>query len=163
MNALPEAPCTPYASWYRDGQLMGETASRLRHVYRRWGVDVRDEAPDHIAVQLAFIAALTTAVGEGGAATARAAGEENAVASASRAGAEQPGHPVGAAPGPTEPGRAVEASQGARAEAELEALLTELRDWTPRFFSAVREHDRTGFYAAAAELCGQALADSVTP
>ena len=48
-----------YASWYLEGQLMGDAASRLRRLYRGHGVDAHGEAPDHIAVQLAFVSALT--------------------------------------------------------------------------------------------------------
>lgn len=112
VNAVPEVPCPPYASWYLEGQLVGHAATRLRRLYRRCGIDVREEAPDHIAVQLAFAAAMM---------------ESTAV------------------------------SAGAYA-IEPELILSGLREWTPRFFEDVRQADRTGFYAAAANACQEALA-----
>ena len=59
INALPEVPCPPYGSFYLEGALMGESTVRVRNVYLSYGFQT-DEVADHIAVELEFLALLTT-------------------------------------------------------------------------------------------------------
>lgn len=62
INALPRVPAPPYASAYYDqGFLMGEAAERAKKTYCHFGLDLADDfydLPDHIAVEIAFIAEL---------------------------------------------------------------------------------------------------------
>lgn len=65
-------PAPPYASYYlHGGQLMGPAAQTARRAYLAWGVepDERSIPPDHIALELGFLAflaeqALTDDVGQ---------------------------------------------------------------------------------------------------
>ena len=59
INALPEAPCPPYGSLYLEGSLMGASTLRLRNLYATHGF-ITDEMADHIAVELEFLALLST-------------------------------------------------------------------------------------------------------
>ena len=65
INALPEVPCPPYGSFYLEGTLMGESTVRLRKLYASYGWQT-DEMPDHIAVELEFLALLAS-LGQDGA------------------------------------------------------------------------------------------------
>ena len=57
INALPQIPCPPYGSFYLEGTLMGASTLRLRRLYGEYGFET-EEMPDHIAVELEFMAAL---------------------------------------------------------------------------------------------------------
>ena len=57
INALPEVPCPPYGSFYLEGMLMGQNTVRLRKLYARYGLEPL-EAPDHVAVEMEFLAFL---------------------------------------------------------------------------------------------------------
>lgn len=57
INALPEVSCPPYGSFYIEGALMGESTVALRNLYRSYGFKA-DEMPDHVAVELEFLARL---------------------------------------------------------------------------------------------------------
>jgi TorA maturation chaperone TorD len=57
INALPELPCPPYGSFYIEGALMGESTVRLRNLHLSYGLQT-DEMPDHVAVELEFMALL---------------------------------------------------------------------------------------------------------
>lgn len=59
INALPELPCPPYGSFYLEGVLMGESTVRLKNLYHEYGFQT-DEMADHIAVELEFLAMLST-------------------------------------------------------------------------------------------------------
>ena len=59
INTLPEVPCPPYGSFYLEGTLMGPSTIRLKKMYREYGFET-DEIPDHIAVELEFLALLST-------------------------------------------------------------------------------------------------------
>jgi TorA maturation chaperone TorD len=59
VNALPEIPCPPYGSFYLEGTLMGASTVRLNKLYNEYGFET-DELADHIAVELEFLALLTT-------------------------------------------------------------------------------------------------------
>jgi len=59
INALPELPCPPYGSFYFEGVLMGESTVRLKNLYHEYGFQT-DEMADHIAVELEFLAMLST-------------------------------------------------------------------------------------------------------
>ena len=59
INALPEVPCPPYGSVYLEGVLMGQSTVKLRNLYLSHGFQT-DEMADHIAVELEFLAFLTT-------------------------------------------------------------------------------------------------------
>jgi len=59
VKALPEIPCPPYRSFYLEGTLMGESTVRLNKLYNEYGFQT-DELADHIAVELEFLAFLTT-------------------------------------------------------------------------------------------------------
>lgn len=59
INALPEVPCPPYGSVYLENTLMGESTVRLRKLYASYGWQT-DEMPDHIAVELEFLAILAS-------------------------------------------------------------------------------------------------------
>lgn len=54
INALPEVPCTPYASVYLEGRCMGEKTVEIKKLYEKHGL-ITDEMPDHIAVELEFL------------------------------------------------------------------------------------------------------------
>ncbi len=58
INALPQVPCPPYGSFYIEGSLMGTSTVQLQNLYQNYGV-VADETPDHIAVELEFLALLS--------------------------------------------------------------------------------------------------------
>ena len=57
INALPEVPCPPYGSVYLESCLMGESTVRLARLYHSYGF-ITGEMPDHIAVELEFLAVL---------------------------------------------------------------------------------------------------------
>jgi TorA maturation chaperone TorD len=57
VNALPEVPCPPFGSCYLEGSLLGESTQWVDQLYRRYGLET-DEIPDHIAVELEFLAFL---------------------------------------------------------------------------------------------------------
>ena len=57
INALPEVPCPPFGSCYLEGSLLGESTQWVDQLYRRYGLET-DEIPDHIAVELEFLAFL---------------------------------------------------------------------------------------------------------
>jgi len=59
INALPELPCPPYGSFYLEGVLMGGSTVRLKNLYNEYGFQT-DEMADHIAVELEFLAMLST-------------------------------------------------------------------------------------------------------
>lgn len=59
INALPEVPCPPYGSVYLEGALMGGSTIRVRNLYLEYGFQT-EEMADHIAVELEFLAFLTT-------------------------------------------------------------------------------------------------------
>ena len=60
INAVPHVPAPPYASAYSDqGLLMGEPAAEAMRAYRAAGVTLADDydnLPDHLAVELEFVA-----------------------------------------------------------------------------------------------------------
>jgi TorA maturation chaperone TorD len=60
INALPETPCPPYGSFYLEGTLMGISTLEVKDLYAAYGFHT-DEMPDHIAVELEFLALLGTA------------------------------------------------------------------------------------------------------
>ncbi len=69
INALPETVCPPYGACYLEGTLMGRSTTELRDLYAAYGFST-EEMPDHIAVELEFLALLCMApkrgeVGEG--------------------------------------------------------------------------------------------------
>lgn len=57
INGLPETVCPPYGSYYLEGTLMGDSTATLRDLYADYGF-YTDEMPDHIAVELEFLALL---------------------------------------------------------------------------------------------------------
>jgi TorA maturation chaperone TorD len=59
INRLPEVPCIPCGSWYLEGTLMGPSTIKLAGLYREYGFET-SEIPDHICVELEFLAILTT-------------------------------------------------------------------------------------------------------
>lgn len=59
INALPEIPCPPYGSFYLEGVLMGQSTVRVKNLYHEYGFQT-EEVPDHIAVELEFLAILST-------------------------------------------------------------------------------------------------------
>ena len=61
INARPETPCPPYGSFYLEGTLMGTSTVRLNKLYHEYGFQT-DELADHIAVELEFLALLTTLI-----------------------------------------------------------------------------------------------------
>ncbi|MCF8113602.1 MAG: molecular chaperone TorD family protein [Desulfotignum sp.] len=61
INHLPEVPCIPCGSWYLEGTLMGPSTITLSALYREYGFEPL-EIPDHIAVELEFLAILSTLV-----------------------------------------------------------------------------------------------------
>lgn len=60
INGLPETVCPPYGSFYLEGTLMGGSTVKLRDLYAGHGLHT-DEMPDHIAVELEFLALLSMA------------------------------------------------------------------------------------------------------
>lgn len=73
MTRLLEGPgrplAPPYASYYlNNGQLMGQAAHEVLAIYRRWGVAPTDSLstvpPDHLALELGFLAYLATVMAE---------------------------------------------------------------------------------------------------
>lgn len=63
INRLPEVPCIPCGSWYLEGTLMGPSTTTLSALYREYGFETC-EIPDHIAVELEFLAILSTLEGQ---------------------------------------------------------------------------------------------------
>jgi TorA maturation chaperone TorD len=61
INHLPEVPCIPCGSWYLEGTLMGPSTVKLANLYREYGFET-SEIPDHICVELEFLAILSTLV-----------------------------------------------------------------------------------------------------
>lgn len=61
INALPEIPCPPYGSFYLEGILMGQSTVQVKNLYHEYGFQTK-EVPDHIAVELEFLAMLSTLV-----------------------------------------------------------------------------------------------------
>jgi TorA maturation chaperone TorD len=61
INRLPEVPCIPCGSWYLEGTLMGPSTVKLANLYREYGFET-SEIPDHICVELEFLAILSTLV-----------------------------------------------------------------------------------------------------
>lgn len=61
INYLPEVPCIPYGSWYLEGILMGPSTVQLSNLYREYGFQTQEPA-DHIAVELEFLAILSTLI-----------------------------------------------------------------------------------------------------
>jgi TorA maturation chaperone TorD len=59
INALPEIPCPPYGSFYLEGILMGQSTVQVKNLYHEYGFQT-DEMADHIAVELEFLAMLST-------------------------------------------------------------------------------------------------------
>ena len=59
INALPEIPCPPYGSFYLEGILLGQSTVQVKNIYHEYGFQT-DEVPDHIAVELEFLAMLST-------------------------------------------------------------------------------------------------------
>ena len=59
INALPEVPCPPYGSFYLEGILMGQSTVQVKNLYHEYGFQTQ-EMPDHIAVELEFLAMLST-------------------------------------------------------------------------------------------------------
>jgi len=59
INALPEVPCPPYGSFYLEGILMGQSTVQVKNLYHEYGFQTY-EVPDHIAVELEFLAMLST-------------------------------------------------------------------------------------------------------
>jgi TorA maturation chaperone TorD len=58
INALPQVPCPPYGSCYLEGTLMGQSTVAIARLYRDYGLET-PEMPDHLAVELEFLAFLT--------------------------------------------------------------------------------------------------------
>ena len=60
INAFPSLPAVPYESFYKEGTLNGQTTVDRRKYYTKKGFHLDDsranELPDHIAVELDFIA-----------------------------------------------------------------------------------------------------------
>lgn len=60
INALPEVSCPPYASFYLEGSLMGESTIEIREMYSKYSLSASEtELPDHIAIELEFLGLLT--------------------------------------------------------------------------------------------------------
>jgi len=59
INALPEIHCPPYGSFYLEGILMGQSTVQVKNLYHEYGFQT-EEVPDHIAVELEFLAMLST-------------------------------------------------------------------------------------------------------
>jgi nitrate reductase assembly molybdenum cofactor insertion protein NarJ len=58
ISAFPTLPAVPYESYYREGTLNGETTVKRLKYYNKKGFSLADstELPDHIAIELDFIA-----------------------------------------------------------------------------------------------------------
>ncbi|MEZ0343185.1 MAG: molecular chaperone TorD family protein [Caldimicrobium sp.] len=58
ISSFPTLPCPPYESYYREGLLLGETSQEVLEYYQRAGYQFtrEGESPDHIAVELEFLA-----------------------------------------------------------------------------------------------------------
>lgn len=58
VNAVPNVPCPPYESVYREGMLMGLCTQAVLNGYQEVGLKILDdfhELPDHLAVELEFL------------------------------------------------------------------------------------------------------------
>lgn len=64
INSLPEVPCPPYGSVYLEGSCMAASTVSVQAAYRRAGVET-DEMPDHIAVEMQFLAIAFQAMAKG--------------------------------------------------------------------------------------------------
>ncbi|MCL4394528.1 MAG: molecular chaperone TorD family protein [Chloroflexi bacterium] len=58
VSAYPHAPCPPYESAYREGELLGIAAEQVGALYREWGLVVHEEQVDHAGAELEFVAFL---------------------------------------------------------------------------------------------------------
>lgn len=58
ISSFPKIPCPPYESYYREGLLFGKTTQEVKDYYESQGFQFskEGEAPDHIAVELEFLA-----------------------------------------------------------------------------------------------------------
>ncbi|MCP4132346.1 MAG: molecular chaperone TorD family protein [bacterium] len=58
INSYPALLCPPYESYYREGLVYGETTSNVLKCYKTAKLDYayEGEPPDHISVELEFIA-----------------------------------------------------------------------------------------------------------
>lgn len=58
VNAFPKVPCPPYESYYREGNVYGETSIQVEKIYKQHGLkySYEGEPPDHISVELEFMA-----------------------------------------------------------------------------------------------------------
>ncbi len=66
---IPGAPCLPYGSLYLDHVVMGPSTLDVVHRYREEGLrlgEVWREPPDHIAVELSFMAVLSARLDQDG-------------------------------------------------------------------------------------------------
>ncbi|PKN62399.1 MAG: hypothetical protein CVU57_24230 [Deltaproteobacteria bacterium HGW-Deltaproteobacteria-15] len=120
INALPETPCPPYGSFYLEGTLMGDTTIRLRDLYASHGFHT-DEMPDHISVELEFLALLSMA-----------SGLEGPLSS-----------PLSKIPPQAGMG---EARWGWSVGESIDFLLDHLRSWTPAFLEQIEKADQGGFF-----------------
>lgn len=58
ITSYPTLRCPPYESFYREGRVYGESAVRVKELYRRYGLEYTyaSEPPDHVSVELEFLA-----------------------------------------------------------------------------------------------------------
>jgi len=58
INAFPRVPCPPYESYYKEGTVYGESSVQVEKIYRQHNLvyDYKSEPPDHISVELEFLA-----------------------------------------------------------------------------------------------------------
>ncbi|KCZ73336.1 putative component of anaerobic dehydrogenase [Candidatus Methanoperedens nitroreducens] len=58
INAIPNVPCPPYESVYREGTVMGDSTLDVLACYNKAGLKITNnfhDLPDHIAVELEFL------------------------------------------------------------------------------------------------------------
>lgn len=61
-TAIPEVPCPPYESMYREDVIMGDSTLSVLDFYNKAGLNVIEkfhDLPDHVAVELEFLYYLT--------------------------------------------------------------------------------------------------------
>ncbi|CAG0949786.1 MAG: molecular chaperone TorD family protein [Candidatus Methanoperedens sp.] len=61
-TAIPQVPCPPYESMYREDVIMGHSTLSVLDFYNRAGLNVIEkfhDLPDHVAVELEFLYYLT--------------------------------------------------------------------------------------------------------
>ena len=61
-SAIPQVPCPPYESMYREDIIMGHSTLSVLDFYNKAGLNIIEEfhdLPDHVAVELEFLYYLT--------------------------------------------------------------------------------------------------------